>query len=312
MRLRLTTDLVAGALLLGAAAVLVGTPNDGGACRNVAGAYALPPARVPSAEPPAPPAALAGARQAVSTASIDLASLADERAAAEAAQAAAEQARAAASEARSATWSTPLTYTSSSSEELDVDVAQSRVESAESWLQTVEDGAADTSLYGIWTEQDVAQAQDDLDTARAELASAEQALAAPQAEEAASAAAEVAAEDRAAELETAATAAETAASEAGRTLATAERDANARLSAAKSRVSSLEIQHEVAQAEWSHEQRLEQDEVVALNNVRASCRENGGWRAAVALVDVALLGALALRAVWPRTARLHRPRWLRR
>jgi hypothetical protein len=76
-------------------------------------------------------------------------------------------------------------------------------------------------------------------------------------------------------------------------------------------VSQLEADHEIAVAEWSHEQRVAADEVTALNNVRASCRENGSWRAGVALLDVLLVAALALRRWPPRLPRRLRVPWRR-
>lgn len=308
MRVRVTSDVVAAALLVGAATVLLATPYDGGACRNVASAYGLPAASFTKSAPPATPAALATARQDVTAASSEVAGLSDERAAAERASEAAEQAREAAREAETKTWSTPVTIGSTSSAELDVELAESQVESAESWLKTVQDGAAETSEFGsIWTQEDVADAQEELDAAEGELAAAQEGLEEARDEDAASEAAAAAVERKAEQLAAAADAADKAAEQAASTLASAETAAEERLSSAKGRVARLEVEHDQAQDEWWHEQRVEHDEVVALNNVRQSCRENGGWRAGVALVDVVLLGALALRAWWPRGARLRLP-----
>jgi hypothetical protein len=307
---RLTADGVAALLLLGAAAVLVTTPYDGGSCTNILSAYALPAATAAEADPPAAPAALADARRAVRDAEAAVAALQEERVAVDAAQKAAQQARAAAAEAESDLWENSFStdYYSVDGAELDVDLAESMLESAEDWLAYVQEEAADTSGWSFYDQQDVAQAQDDVDDARADVAEAEAALAEAEGEVAASESAATSAEQREEELDAAADAAEVAAADAASRFADRESQAFDSELAARSRVADLEGRHDVSVAEWSHERRVALDEVAAQNNVRSSCQENGGWRAGVAALDVMLLAALALRRWAPRVPRLPRLR----
>ena len=137
---KLTADAVAGLLLIGAAAVLVATPYDGGSCTNVVAAYAVPTASVSAEDRPDKPRALADAQRDVTTANAALADLEAERAEVESLQEAAQAARDAAAEAQSDLWDMPYSssYSSDSySAEWDVDIAESAVESAESWLEYV-------------------------------------------------------------------------------------------------------------------------------------------------------------------------------
>jgi hypothetical protein len=307
---RITADATAAVLLVGAAAVLLATPYDGGSCNNVLAAYALPAASLPDVKAPAKPEALAGAHRAVTAANSELMELEGQQAEVDRAQAAAEQAREAAIEAESDRWGSSFSnsyYSDTYGAELDVDLAESMVESAEDWLSYVEESAADTSEWSFYTETDVQAAQDDVDDARADLAEAESALAQAQREDSARESEAADAEATADQLDAAADAAEQAAADAASDLAARESAAHDRLYAAQSRVAELEAGHEVARAEWSHEQRVAADEVTALNNVRASCRENGGWRAGVAVLDVVLVGALLLRRWTPRMPALRRP-----
>jgi hypothetical protein len=299
---RISADVGAGVLLIGAAAVLLSTPYDGGSCRNVAAAYALPAASVPDAQRPESPTALADARRAVDAADTELVRLATEQSEVEAAYTAAEQARAAAHEAESDRWASSYSsdyYSTTYSAELDVDLAESAVESAGDWLEYVQESAADTSEWAMYDEQDVQDAQEDLDEAQADLAEAEDALAEAQGEDAAQESEAENAEATAEQLDAAADAAEQAAADAADDLAARRSAAEDRLYTAESRVAELEADHQLALAEWSHEQRVAADEVTALNNLRDSCRENGGWRAGVALLDLVLVAALALRRWTP-------------
>jgi hypothetical protein len=306
---RVTADALGGLLLVGAAAVLLATPYDGGSCTNVLAAYALPAASLPEAEPPEKPGALAEARRAVTAANADVMELEREEATVDELYAAAEEARAAANEAQDDLWESSFTSGYSSDSylpELDVDFAESAVESAEEWLAYVQ-GELD-SEWAIYTQSDVDAAQADVDEARADLAEAEAALAQAQSEEAARESEAANAEANAEQLDAAADAAEQVAADASADLSDRKSAAQDRLYSAQSLVADLEADHEIAVAEWSHDQRVAADEVTARNNVRDSCRENGMWRAGVAVVDVVLLLALVFRRWTPRLPRL-RMRW---
>lgn len=303
---KFTADAAAGLLLIGAAVVLVATPYDGGSCTNVVAAYAVPTASVSAEDRPDKPRALADAQRAVTTANAALAELETERFEVEELQAAAQAAREAAAEAQSDLWAMPYSdYSSDSySAEWDVDIAESAVESAESWLEYVQESAADTSGWSIYTQDDVADAQADLDEALADLSEAESALAQAESEDAARESEAENAEATAEQLDADADAAEQAAVDAATDLADRQSSAEERLYSAQERVSQLQAQHDRAIAEWFHEERVAEDEATASNNVRASCRENGAWRAGVALLDVALAGALVIRRWMPRLSRL--------
>ncbi|MGY2074856.1 hypothetical protein [Blastococcus sp. SYSU DS0828] len=310
---RITADALGGLLLISAAAVLLATPYDGGSCKNVAAAYALPAASLPEAHRPTAPAALADARRAVTSANAEMAALQGEQAAVEAARVAAQEARTAANEAQDDLWESSFTggyFPDSSLAQYDVDSAESAVEYAEDWLAHVQENL--TSEYAFYTQADVDEAQQDLDDARAELAEAEAALSRARSEEAARESEAADAEATAEELAAAADVAEAAAAEAASGLAARESAAQSRLSSARSRVAALEADHEATLAEWSHEQREAADEVTALNNVRDSCRENGVWRAGVALLDVALAAVLLLRRWRPGLPRHLRRPWRKR
>jgi hypothetical protein len=313
---RLSADLGAGLLLASAAAVLLATPYDGDSCRNVAAAYALPASSLPHVERPKAPVALSDAYGAVDAAEAEAVDLSNEQAQVDEAYAAAEEARAAATEAESDLWASsysPGYYSSADGAELDVEIAEGVVESAEDWLEYVQEEAADTSEWALYDQGDVADAQEDLDEARAELAEAEDALAQAEREDSAAESAAANAEATAENLDAAADAAEQAAADAATDLASRQAANRDRLYAAQSRVAELETDHAIALAEWSHERRVAADEVTALNNVRDSCRENGSWRAGVALLDVVLVAALVLRRWTPRLPQW-RPRlpWPRR
>jgi hypothetical protein len=101
---RITADAAAGLMLVGAAAILIATPYDGGSCRNVLAAYAVPPTSLPEGSAPAKPAALADAQRAVTAADAEAADLQSEQAKVGQAQADAQKAREAASEAESDLW----------------------------------------------------------------------------------------------------------------------------------------------------------------------------------------------------------------
>jgi len=300
---RITADAAAGLLLLGAAVVLVATPYNGGSCGNVLSAYALPAASLPDAHPPEPPAALGDAHRAVTTASAEVTKLESEQAEVDAAYSAAEKARAAANEAQGDLWNSSFASDYSSDTygaEVDVDIAQSSVDSAEDWLAYVTEEAADTSDWAIYDEADVQAAQADLDDALADLAEAESALMQAQNEDAARESKAANAEAAADQLDAAADAAEQSAADAASSLASRQSAAEDRLYSARSRVAELEASHAVALADWSHDQRVASDDVTARNNMRVSCRENGGWRAGVAVLDIALVGVLVLRRWTPR------------
>jgi hypothetical protein len=300
---RITADAAAGLMLVGAAAILLATPYDGGSCRNVLAAYALPATSLSDENAPARPAALANAQRAVTAANAEVTDLQSEQANVDQAQAEAQKAREAATEAESDVWDSSYLsdYSSSTySAQLDVDLAESKVESAEDWLDYVQDSAADTSGWAIYDQADVDDAQADVDDARANLAEAKAALADAQSEDTARESQAANAESTAEQLDAVADAAEQAAADAAADLSDRESRAQDRLYAARSRVDDLEAGHAIAVADWSHERRVAADEVTALNNVRASCRENGGWRAGVALLDVVLVGALVLRSWAPR------------
>ncbi len=304
---RISADALAGLVLVSAAAVLLATPYDGGACTSVSAAYALPAASVPDAEAPEPSPALADAHAAVDAAEAEVTELERQQDSVDGLYAAAEEARAAANEAQDDLWQSSWSGYSSDTHlaELDVDVAESAVESAEDWLAYVQ-GELD-SEWAFYTQADVDEAQADVDEARADLAEAEAALARARGEEAAreSEAADV--EATAERLDAAADEAEQAATDAAADLHDRQVAAEDRLYSARSRAAGLEADHEVAVAEWSHDQRVAADEVTALNNVRDSCRENGAWRAGVALVDVLLATALVLRRWTPRLSRIRLP-----
>jgi hypothetical protein len=308
---RITADAAAGLLLIGASAVLLATPYDGGSCTNVAAAYALPAASLPDADRPVLPAALGDASRAVTDADAKIRELEGEQAEVDAAYAAAEEARAAAVEAEEDVWESSFTsdYSSStSSAEWEVESAEYGVESAEDWLAYVQEDL--DSEWAIWTQADVDEAQADLDEARADLAEAQATLAQAQSEDAAEEAQAADAEATAEELDAAADAAEQAAADAASSLSARESAAQDQLYSARSRVADLESGHAIALAEWSHDQRVAADEVTALNNMRASCRENGAWRAGVAVLDVLLVGVLVLRRWTPRLPQLRLP-WRR-
>jgi hypothetical protein len=309
---RITADVGAGLLLVGAAAVLLATPYDGGSCSNVAAAYALPAASLPDAEPPDEPSALAEAHRAVAAADADATGLESEQAEVDQLYEAAEEARAAANAAQEDLWESPYTvgYSSDSSmAELDVDFAESDVESAEDWLAYVQEEV--TSDWAFYDEADVNAAQADLDEALADLADAQAALTKAQNEDTARESKAANAEASAEQLDASADAAEQAATDAAGDLYDRKSAAESRLSSARSRVAQLEADHEIALADWSHEQRVAADHVTALNNVRASCRDNGSWRAGVALLDVVLVAALALRRWTPRLPSRLRLPWRR-
>jgi hypothetical protein len=311
---RITADAAAGLLMIGAAVVLVATPYDGGSCDNVLAAYAMPASSLPDATAPAKPNAIENANRAVTAANSELIKLESEQAEVDRARVAATQAREAAVEAEADLWDTSYSsdyYSDTYVAELDVDIAEGQVESAEDWLSYVEESAADTSGWSAYDDSDVQAAQEDVDDARAELAEAESALARAEKKDSAQESEAASAEATAEQLDAAADAAEQAAADAASSLADSESAAYDRLYAAQSRVAELEAGHEIALAEWSHEQRVTADEVTALNNLRASCRENGGWRAGVALVDVLLAGVLAVRRWTPRLPQLRFP-WRQR
>lgn len=297
---RIGADAVGGLLLVGAAAVLLATPYDGGSCNNVLAAYALPAASVSESDPPKVSPSLNDAVDAVTAADTAIAELDGEQAEVDAAYAAAEEARGAADDAQNAAWESSYSDYSSDSylAELDVEFAESAVESAEDWLAYVQEDL--NSEWAIYTQTDVDAAQADVDEALAELAEAQSALAQAQSEEAAQESAVANAEATAEELEAAADAAEQTAADLAADLYDRQSAAEDQLYSARSRVAALEADHEIELAEWSHEQRVAADEVTALNNVRESCRENGGWRAGVALLDVLLVLALVLRRWGPR------------
>jgi hypothetical protein len=302
---RITSDGIAAVLLLAAAAVLVATPYDGGACRNVAAAYALPAASLPDADQPAEPASLAEARRALATAESDSTALANEQVDVGRAEKAAQDARAAADKADEDQYSTQYSgddYTVSAAQS-EVDFAQSDVDSAQSWLQEVQQYVADDQ-YGIWTQQDVQQAQSQVDDANAKLAQAQQALQDAQAQAQASASAAAAAQQKAQQLDAAADAAEKAAAQAANDYADKQSQVSDELYSAQSQEDEAEASYRATVADWSHQRRLQADHVAALNNVRASCRGNGDWRAAVAGVDVLLLAILGVRRWWPRLRRV--------
>jgi chromosome segregation ATPase len=304
---RITADAAAGLALVGAVAILLATPYDGGSCRNVLAAYALPATSLPEEHAPATPAALADAQRAVTAADAELSELQGERANVDHAQAEAQKAREAATEAESDVWDSAYSsdYSSSTySAQLDVDLAESKLESAEDWLKYVQDSAADTSGWAFYDQADVDNSQAEVDDARAELAKAKRALAEAQSEDTARESQAANAESTAEQLDAVADAAEKAAADAAADLSDRESRAEDRLYAARSRVGDLEAGHAIAVADWSHERRVAADEVTALNNVRASCRENGGWRAGVALLDLLLVGALVLRSWAPRLPQL--------
>jgi hypothetical protein len=302
---RVPADGVAAALLLSAAVVLVATPYDGGSCQNVAAAYALPAASLAPAEQPAEPASLTEARAALASAQSDSDGLADEQTSVDRAQQAATDARAVADKADMDQYSTDYStddYAVSSAQS-DVDSAQSAVDSAQSWLETVQQYVADPSNDGIWTQQDLQDAQSEVDDANAQLTEAQQALQETQARAAASESAAAAAKQKAERLDAAADAAEQAAGKAADDLAEKQSEVQAELYLARSQVSQEEADYRSTVADWAHQRRVAGDHIAALNNVRASCRQNGTWRAAVAGADVVLLAALGLRRWAPRPGR---------
>ena len=304
---RITADAIGGLLLVGAAAVLVATPYDGGSCTNVVAAYGLPAASLRDAKPPEASPALAAAYDAVTAANAEVVELESEQATVDDLYAAAEEARATANEAQEDLWESSYTDYSSDTylSELDVDFAESAVESAEDWLAYVQEDL--NSEWAIYTQTDVDAAQADVDEARADLAEAQAELAGAQSEEATRESEAANAEATAEQLDAAADAAEQAATDAAAGLYDRQSAAADRLRSTQSLVTSLEADHEIAVAEWSHQRRVAADEVTALNNVRDSCRENGSWRAGVALLDVLLAAALALRRWSPRLAQIRLP-----
>jgi hypothetical protein len=310
----LTVDGVAALLLTAAAAVLVTTPYDGGACRNVTAAYALPAASLTPAQEPTEPAALDQARRAVSAAQADVTALASKQADVQKAQQAAQQARDAADQAAAA----ESTDTSSIDGDLSVtqaqndeELAQTEVDNDQSYLQMMQSDAADFPGDSFWA-QEVQQAQSDLDTANAKLISAQQALAQAKDKQSSAAAAAAAAQKHAEELSSQADAAEKAAEDAESSYAEQQSQAEGNLSAARSRETAQEADYRATVASWSHERRLESDHVVALNNVRASCRADGTWRVSAAGADAALLAAVVLVRSAPGLRRVGGRAWTRR
>jgi hypothetical protein len=304
---RITADAAAGLMLVGAAAILLATPYDGGTCRNVLAAYAVPATSLSDENAPGRPPAFADAQRALAAADTEVADLQGEQATVDQAQAEAQKARDAATEAESNLWesSYPTDYNSSTySAQLDVDLAESKLESSKDWLKYVQDDAANTSGWSFYDQTDVDSAQKDVDDARAALTDAKGALADAQSGDAARESKAASAQSTAEQLDAAADAAEQAATDAARDLASRQSAAEDRLYTARSRVDDLEAAHAVAVADWSHERRIAGDRVTALNNVRSSCRENGGWRAGVALVDVVLVAVLVLRRWTPHLPKL--------
>jgi hypothetical protein len=293
---RITADGAAALLLGAAAAVLVATPYDGGACRNVVAAYALPAASLGPADQPGEPAGLADARQAVTTAQGAVDALTIKKADVDKAQQAAQQARAAADKAElgSATDTSSIDASVSVDQaQSDVDIAQSEVSDDQSMLQTDQQDAADFPGESYWTQQ-VQQAQSQLTADQAKLSAAQQAYQKAQGQASSSAAAAKAAQQNADSLSAQADAAEKTAEDAATNLAAQQSDAERSLSAAQSEEARQESDYRATVAGWSHERRMQGDHVVALNNVRSSCRESGTWRAAAAGADVVLLAALAV------------------
>ena len=310
---RISADIGAGLLLVGAAAVLLATPYDGGSCANVAAAYALPAASLPSAQPPGVPSALAESQRAVTAANADVTELKSEQAKVDQLDAAAQEARAAANAAQNDLWTSPYGSDYSSDTymaQLDVDSAEGAVGRAEDWLAYVKDEM--TSTWAFYDQADVDSAQADVDKANADLADAQAALTQAKNEEATRETKAATAEASAEQLDASADAAEQAATDAARDLSDRQSAAGSRLSSARSRVAQLEADHAIALADWSHEQRVTADHVTALNNVRASCRQNGSWRAGVAVLDVLLVAALALSRWSPRLPSRLRLPWRRR
>jgi len=292
---RITSDGAAAVLLVAAATVLVATPYDGGACRNVAAAYALPAASLAPADPPAEPAGLADARQAVTTAQAAVDALANKQADVDNAQQAAQQARAAADEAASS-WATETSSIDDSvsvdQAQSDVDLAQLEVSDDQSMLQMDQQDAADFPGDSYWTQQ-IQQAQSQLATDQAKLSAAQQAYQEAQSKASASASAAKAAQQNADQLSARADSAEKAAEDAATNFAAQQSDARQSLSTAESREAGQESEYRATVADWSHERRMQGDHVVALNNVRSSCRDSGNWRAAVAAADILLLVVIA-------------------
>jgi len=288
----------AAVLLAAATAALVATPYDGGTCRNVVSAWTVPVASVAEVDRPAEPAGLAEARRALEAAEAESSALGDERAEAAEAERAAENARQAADAAEEAR-PEPSTDTGDSwemdSAELDVDMAENSVDVAEDWLDVVQGDD-----WGFYDADDVADAQEDVDDARAELAEAQAKLDQLEAATAAEQSAAVAAANKADELAAKAEAAEKKAQRLSDILAAKQRKVDSRVRPARSLVEDLEDGSRAAVAEWAHERRIAQGDVVARNAVRDDCRQNGLWRAGVAGADVLLLGALGVRALSPR------------
>jgi hypothetical protein len=276
---RLPASAGAAVLLAAATAALVGAPYDGGSCRNVFSAYATPVAQVTPVQRPAEPAGLGDAREALEAVRAEDAELAPDRAKVARAVSAAERAEREADAAEQARRNTPTESSTPSweldSAELDVDIAEGSVDSAEDWLDIVQGDD-----FGFYDAYDIAEAQEDVDEARADLAEAQAVL------------------DE--QLAAKAKAAEKTADRLSDILAAEERTLNSRLRPAESLVDDLEEEHAAALGEWTHEQRVAEDEVVARNAVRDACRENGLWRAGIAGADLLLLGALGVRAAWPR------------
>lgn len=316
---RITADGVAAVLLVSAAVLLVATPYDGGSCRNVASAYALPAASLEPAQPPTEPAALNDAREAVSTAQSEVTALAAKQADVDALQQAAEQARAAADKAAADQYSD----TSSIDGDLavtqaqgDVDLAESEVSSDQSMLTSEQQDAASYPDDPTWNQM-VQDDQATLDAAKAKLGQARQALQKAQNQASASAAAVNARQHNADKLSADADAARKAADAAAGDLATQQSSAEEGLSAAESEEARQESAFTATVADWSHSRRLAADHVTALNNVRSSCRQTGTLRASVAGSDLVLLAAVAALHWAPglrrlRTRVLPLPRLLRR
>jgi len=176
---RITPNAASAVLLTAAAAVLVTTPYDGGACRNVFSAYALPAASLAAADRPARSPALADAYQDIRDAEADQTALVARQAEVDRLVAAAEEAREAADEAAAdayeSSWSTSGSWDVTGAE-YDVEFAEDQVDYAEEWLEEIKAEVANDE-YGFYTDADIAEAEDDLDDARAELAEAEAALA---------------------------------------------------------------------------------------------------------------------------------------
>ena len=319
---RISADGLAAMLLVAAAVGLLATPYDGGACRNVAAAYALPAASLTPAATPGEPTALGDARAAVSAAQAHVDALSNTQADVDRAQQAAQQARDAADKAASDQFSN----TSSSDADMaasqaqdDLDLAQSQVTDDQDMLTSWQQDAADSPGDSFYAQQ-IQQAQATLDADKAKLATAQEALQTAQNKQSASAAAATAAQQNADKLSAAADAAQKAADDAASTLAAQQSTAQENLNSAQSDEAQQEADYRTTVNDWSHSRRLESDHVTALNNVRSSCRTDGSRRATVAGIDLLLLAAIAAVQLAPQLRGLgrrakavpQRLRWRRR